>query len=169
MTHTTAKQATTGAANGAAEARIVSLRPARRSFAELLRRRATAKVAQPARDADARWILSAPSRGHDAYTEFLVLGAAASALRPAVLRSLARLGPFPFSLRLRAPQDAGTALELRIGGLDQAAADRIAKAVARAPAVHRVRYRNGAFGGEIHAPRRAAVRQDTAPLLAASA
>lgn len=152
----TARSATGAMATGA---QIVTLRPGRRRpFAGLFRRRAPAHTAQTAQDATARWILAAPSAGPDSYTEFVIAAETVTVLRPEVVRTLARLGPFPFSLRLRSPDHEGATLELRIGGLDQAAADRIATGLSKVAGARRVRYRNAAFGGEIRAPFRPAPR-----------
>jgi len=170
MLQTSATEPAKGASQSAAEAQVVPLRQGRRrAFTGLFRRRASSAAPQPTQDAAARWILSAPSVGQNSYTEFVVTGGAVPMLRPEVLRTLARLGPFPFSLRLAAPSGDGAALELRIGGLDQAAADRIAKSLSKAPGVRRVSYRNPAYGGDICAPRREVARQATGAPLAESA
>lgn len=170
MLQTSATELTKRAFRSVDAPQVVALRQGRRrSFTGLFRRRQQTATRQPAHDAAARWILSAPSVGQNSYTEFVVSGGEVSALRPEVLRTLVRLGPFPFSLRLRSPCDGSAAVELRIGGLDQAAADRIAKSLTKAAGVRRVRYRGSAFGGEICAPRPEAVRQSTKISLAESA
>jgi len=171
MLQTSVTTPTSGTPHSATEAQLLSLSRRDRAIPRSPRER-PARIAgapQSARQPTARWILAAPSIGQNSYTEFVITGGATATLRSDLLRTLARLGPFPFSLRLQAAGDDGPALEVRIGDLDQEAADRIAQAVAKAPGVRRVCYRGSAFGGQISARLSGPGALRTEPRLAKSA
>ena len=170
MLQTSVTTHASGTPDTAAAAELLSLnRRDRRMPGDPFQRPAMAGRPESAQQPTARWILAAPSIGQSSYTEFVITGGATATLRSGVLRTLARLGPFPFSLRLQAAGDDGPALEVRIGGLDQEAADRIAQAVAKAPGVRRVCYRGSAFGGQISVRHSGPAVLRTEPPLAKSA